>query len=175
MVTPVSRCGRGSGEGSQKGSGQSQCQRQAVGFRAPPCTWASRAALGTWATWLSPSGILTLLSAALPRRSSLKGRLRHSEKNGSEFFSSLLPQQTQTSRGSSGRKRQSQETKGPFAMDTGAGDSVLFPFGRESPGRVSNPLGSRGSPSLPRPCVGRLGPRLRVRAEERIYFDSRKT
>lgn len=86
MVTPVSRCGRGSREGSQEGSGQSQCQRQAVGFGAPPCTWASRAALKEWAAWPSPPGILTLLSAALPRRSSLTGRLRPSEKNDQSSF-----------------------------------------------------------------------------------------
>lgn len=90
---PFYRRGRGSGERSQKGSGQRQSQRQKVGFRAPPCTRAGRAHLGTWATRLgsprTPRSAhlgLTLLLAALPSRSSWKGRLRHSEKNGSEIL-----------------------------------------------------------------------------------------
>lgn len=84
MVTPVSRCGQGSGEGTQEGSGQSQCLRQAVGFGAPPCTWASRAALGMWAAWLSPSGILALLSS--PKEILFDRQAHPSEENDQSSF-----------------------------------------------------------------------------------------
>lgn len=82
-------------EGSQKGSGQSHCQRQAVGFGAPPApgpaehTWGHVAGESEVtpraAHW--DSGSAFGLLAALPSRSSLKGRLRHPEKNGSEALS----------------------------------------------------------------------------------------